>query len=397
LLDFSTALVLCSSIFGTLATVLLLVWWRDRGFTACLWWSAGFAAIALGVLLLAARGHVPDFLSIECANTLVLAGIGCWSAGVLAHRERPVRLWVWMPTVAWIAGMFVPPIRDSLPMRMSLCNAAAAVGYGILVVLIWPACREKPAMWRPLALLCGFEAAHKLAAAVVAQVFPPTDLLTYPYASVTTMIVSVVLVVAVVYGARLIMERSQAKLRLLAYTDPLTRVLNRRGLIERLDDMMAAHRGNGRLLALLIFDLDHFKRVNDRHGHLAGDAALAGFARIAAACLRPGDAFGRLGGEEFAAVLPVSHAAEAAALAEHVRTAVAAQPVMFGRLTLELTVSIGIATMPADRADFDALMSAADRALYAAKVGGRNQTRTESSAPPLAVVTPIRLKTAAPV
>lgn len=151
------------------------------------------------------------------------------------------------------------------------------------------------------------------------------------------------------------------------------------------------------MIALLVFDLDHFKGINDRHGHLAGDAALASFARLAAACLRPDDAFGRLGGEEFAAVLPVRHASEAATIAEHVRATLAAQPVMFGRVGMDVTVSIGIATAPADRADFDALMPAADRALYSAKVSGRNQTRTDEPALPRPVVTPLRLKSAAPV
>ena len=91
-------------------------------------------------------------------------------------------------------------------------------------------------------------------------------------------------------------------------------------------------------------------------------------------------AVGRLGGEEFAAVLPVSHAAEAAAVAERVGATLAAQPIMFGQVRIDVTVSIGLAAMPADGAHFDALMSAADRAHYSAKLSGRNQTRTEDTA-----------------
>jgi diguanylate cyclase (GGDEF)-like protein len=179
---------------------------------------------------------------------------------------------------------------------------------------------------------------------------------------------------------------------LLAYADPLTHALNRRGLIERFHQTVAVQRRNGGSIALLMFDLDHFKRVNDRHGHQAGDAVLANFARMVTACLRPDDAFGRVGGEEFAAVLPVSDAAEAATIAERVRAATAAHAVVFERLRIDLTVSIGVAVMPADRADFDALISAADRALYAAKVSGRNQTRTAEETSSRSVVTPLRLK-----
>jgi len=380
LLDFSTALVLCSSVLITIAAFLLVACWRDRGFTAGIWWAAGFAAAALSTALLAARGHVPDVLSIEIANAVLLGGVGCWIAGVQVFRERPVRLWVLVPALVWVVGMCVPQIRESLVMRMSLFNGAAAIGFGALAILIWPGWRDKSAARRPLAFIFLFQAANKLTSGAVVLIFPPSDLLTYPYASITSVTALIALTLVVIYGGKLVMERAEDKLRLLAYTDPLTHVLNRRGLIERFDDMVAAHRGTSGSIALLAFDLDHFKQVNDRHGHLAGDAALASFARLATACLRQDDAFGRLGGEEFAAILPVSHAAEAAAVAERVRATLAAQPIMFGHVRIDVTVSIGLAATPADGAHFDALMSAADRALYSAKLSGRNQTRAEDTA-----------------
>jgi diguanylate cyclase (GGDEF)-like protein len=400
LLDFFTALVLWSSASITIAAVLLLIWWRDRAFTAGLWWGSGFAATALSAALIAARGHVPDLLSIEAANTIMLTGLGCWVAGVSVHCGRTPRPWVLLPALLWVAGMFVPAVRDSLAARISLCSAAAAIAYGMMLVQIWPGWRDRSAR-RALAFVFLFQTNKNIATAVLVTAFPPTRLDVFPYAPIAALTALLALILVVIYGAKLVMERSEQKLRVLAYTDPLTHALNRRGLIERFDAMAAARHGTGRSIALLVFDLDHFKRVNDQFGHLAGDAALAGFARLAKSCLRPDDAFGRLGGEEFAAVLAIDHAAEATAVAEQLRTALAAQPILFAQLRIPLTVSVGVAAMRSDRADFGALMSEADRALYAAKISGRNQTRTDDGAPhrsvvtPLPVVAPLRLQASA--
>jgi diguanylate cyclase (GGDEF)-like protein len=396
-LDFLTSLIVASSVSITVAAVLLLIWWRDRSFAASLWWGVGFAATGLGLTLVAGRGHVPDVLSIEIANTAVLSSVGSLVAGVAVFHDRPVRPWVLVPALVWVAGVSVPQIRESLALRICLYDTATAIGFGMLFVLMWPGWRDTSAARRPLAFIFLFQAAFNVTSAAIVYRFPPSDLRSYSQGSLILLVALLGLILVVIYGGKLIMERSEAKLRVLAETDPLTHVLNRRGLIGRFDNMVAAHRGTERSLALLIFDLDHFKRINDRFGHLAGDAALASFARLAAACLRQGDSFGRLGGEEFAAVLAVSHADEAATIAEHVRTAVAARPIIFDEVRIEVTVSIGIAAMPASRADFNALMSAADRALYAAKISGRNQTRADETATSRLVVTPLRRKSLSPV
>jgi diguanylate cyclase (GGDEF)-like protein len=289
----------------------------------------------------------------------------------------------------------VPEIRGSLALRIALVSAGGAIAYGMLFGLMWPGWHDKSAAQRPLAFIFLFQAAKNVLTAVAVLGFPPAHLASYPYASIAIVTALLALTLVVVFGAKLVMERSEEKLRLLAYRDPLTHALNRRGLIERFEDMVAAQRGVGGSIALLVFDLDHFKKINDRHGHLAGDAALAGFARLATACLRPDDAFGRVGGEEFAAVLAVDHPSQAEAIAEHVRAALAAQPIVFAGIRIEMTVSIGFAAIAADRADFDALMSAADRALYAAKLSGRNQTRSDETASSRSVVTPLRIRASA--
>ena len=129
-----------------------------------------------------------------------------------------------------------------------------------------------------------------------------------------------------------------------------------------------------------MFDVDHFKRVNDTHGHPAGDAVLRHLAVLLTATFRQVDVVARVGGEEFAVLLPSTDAEGAAAVAERLRLAVKSQAVEFDGVPLRCTVSAGVATMHADLGDLDALMKRADQALYAAKAAGRNRIECWSAA-----------------
>jgi diguanylate cyclase (GGDEF)-like protein len=125
---------------------------------------------------------------------------------------------------------------------------------------------------------------------------------------------------------------------------------------------------------LWIVDLDHFKAVNDSHGHQAGDTVLRGFVDIARQALRDWDFIGRLGGEEFGVLLPETDAQQALLAAERLRQAVRSAPIPLGSdAAVPVTVSIGVATMGADDADVHALLARADAALYEAKNTGRDK------------------------
>ena len=157
----------------------------------------------------------------------------------------------------------------------------------------------------------------------------------------------------------------------LAIYDSLTGFFNRRHFLGLLGDEIEKAKG-GRALCLLMLDLDYFKTINDRHGHLAGDQALSGIAQL----LReqsPVDAVtGRFGGEEFSMMLRDTTLAQALAVAEKLRAAIAAQPLALRDLRLPLTMSIGVAAHAAGM-DSAALLRAADEQLYRAKQGGRNR------------------------
>ncbi|NUO64174.1 MAG: diguanylate cyclase [Gemmatimonadaceae bacterium] len=169
----------------------------------------------------------------------------------------------------------------------------------------------------------------------------------------------------------------KARLQELATTDAVTQLLNRRALVERLSHEMERARRYSTPLALLMVDLDHFKNINDTHGHLVGDEALREVARLLQTGVRNVDIVARYGGEEFAIVLPETSHEGAVAFAERVRERVAQHDFASERLpSLQITVSVGVASVPAaDIESVDDFFSRSDEALYRAKAAGRNQVR----------------------
>lgn len=169
----------------------------------------------------------------------------------------------------------------------------------------------------------------------------------------------------------LAIAHAEANLRLrdLSVTDDLTGVANRRLFLERLGRETERARRGQKSLSALVIDLDHFKRVNDEHGHLRGDEVLRAVARILEENVRRHETVARYGGEEFVVLLPECKKPQALLVAEKLRAAVAERPIG----GLPITISIGVATLPDDAVTAEGLIDAADRALFAAKRAGRNR------------------------
>ncbi len=176
-------------------------------------------------------------------------------------------------------------------------------------------------------------------------------------------------------------RRLTRRIARMAETDALTGMLNRRHILEMGHRMMQRCRRDGRPCAMLMLDVDRFKEINDRFGHLAGDKALRAVARALGSCLRPGDQIGRYGGEEFAMILPGADAREAGIVAERLRAAVAQLTPDWAAGAEPLTVSGGIAIFSGEPQEFDELILRADRALYRAKDGGRNRMEYDLPGP----------------
>lgn len=163
------------------------------------------------------------------------------------------------------------------------------------------------------------------------------------------------------------------ELERLAYYDELTGLPNRRSVLRQLGALLSRARRHDQALAILMIDVDHFKALNDRYGHLAGDVALRAVAERFRKRLRTEDAIGRFGGEEFVIGLPDADPAGAARVAEDVRAAVAERPLSVGNRALTVTVSVGWASWRDE--DLEQLLMLADRALYQAKAAGRDCVR----------------------
>lgn len=170
------------------------------------------------------------------------------------------------------------------------------------------------------------------------------------------------------------LETSRAALHREATTDPLTGLKNRRSFIYQADEYMALHRRYGSSFSVIILDIDYFKKINDSHGHDIGDKVLVCIAEILSEISRDVDMVARIGGEEFALMLPDTNRLGTAVMAERVRSGIEQHHFNFGDIKLNVTASLGIATQDIEQADtLGELMRIADKRLYLAKELGRNR------------------------
>jgi diguanylate cyclase (GGDEF) domain len=371
--DILTGLMIWAAEAITLAVLLWSRWFAERK-NYCLTWSCGFALHGLGVALVAARGHIPDFMSIELANAIILAGVGGWIAGLLQFDGRRVEGYVAVPALIWIAGMFLTPVRETFAYRVVLANMASATGYLIISGLLLKHAGTSRSTRRILAALIGAQAVCSFLVAGSTLLAQYTSFQTAHIAGWLFVPTAICFMASVMFAGKLLAERTEQKLKILAKTDALTGVLNRRGLIDEFHALRAHVDPSKPIIAFLQFDLDFFKQINDRFGHQAGDAVLVAFAEIGQTSLRGRGSFGRMGGEEFASILRVKDMVEAASIAEAVRLTIKRQTVLIGEHELKGTVSAGIALAVAETANLDLLLSAADRALYTAKNCGRDRS-----------------------
>ncbi len=177
------------------------------------------------------------------------------------------------------------------------------------------------------------------------------------------------------------LQGAQDELRRMEATDSLTGVMSRRAFLELAQREISRARRYGRPAAVLVLDLDHFKRVNDTHGHAVGDTVLRGCAAAWTGVLREQDVLGRTGGEEFCAVLPEMPASMAGQAAERLRAAVSRLRFQGRAGEFSVTVSIGLTLASPDDSDFAQTMERADRALYQAKALGRDRVETVDAPP----------------
>ena len=169
-------------------------------------------------------------------------------------------------------------------------------------------------------------------------------------------------------------DRLRASLHDAAFRDPLTRLYNRRYVFNIFRDEIKKYQRYSDPFSVMLIDADHFKKINDQHGHSAGDAALKAIADVCNESVRDTDVVGRFGGEEFIVLLPHTRARDAAIVAERIRRTMLLRDLYWQGQRLDVKLSLGVAEAGLHADSFDELIIAADQALYAAKNGGRNRT-----------------------
>ena len=171
-------------------------------------------------------------------------------------------------------------------------------------------------------------------------------------------------------------KRMEDRLTTLSRTDSLTGVYNRQYFMDQSEEVIKVMRRYKHPASMMLADLDHFKSINDRYGHHAGDLALNAFVQVCRETIRESDIFGRMGGEEFAITLPETPLQSAAVLAERIRKATAEMDITLDGQTIKLTVSIGLVELSAEDQSLKAILHRADQAMYQAKEKGRNRVVT---------------------
>lgn len=373
MIDVKTGLLLWSAEALTLAAILMVAWVHKRAVRSYLFWSLGLFAHGAGVALVSLRGHIPNFLSIEIANGVALSAYAFAVSG-LCHRDgKPLRAAGLLPATLWVGCMFIPGVRENLGYRAMTFNFGSCIGALVVAHCLWSPGFARLATRRQLAVIFLLQAISSCIGAVVMAIFPADTLQQIASTPLTAATSATFLVLEVLFVSKMVMDESEKRLKDLALIDSLTGVLNRRGFFERFESIRAQALREGRSIGIVLFDLDHFKQINDRYGHAAGDQTLMVFSRIVARRMASQGAFARLGGEEFAAILPVENTAVARAFAEGARQELALKRIFAAPYTIGATVSAGVKVMAAETASADLMLSMADKALYAAKHAGRNR------------------------
>jgi diguanylate cyclase (GGDEF)-like protein len=357
--------------------------------------------------LLALRGMIPNVLSIEIANALLLVGYSFLFAGARAFggRETPITMFLVAPLI-WLTAMRVPVIANDINLRVVTVSSLQCAFVALMAYELWRD-RVEPLLsrWPAICLLLmhAFVLNVRMITVVTTPLLSDREFLrSQPFAVMAFGTVLYTISFAFVLLS-MTKERSELRHKIAALIDPLTGLANRRAFMTDAEAMIASRGSRSEPIAVLLADLDHFKKINDVFGHSAGDRVLKIFAAALGRCIDQDGLAGRIGGEEFAVLLTNQTEAAAIAVAERVRCAFAEAATEIDGRAIGATVSIGVAAARIGAHDLTGLLGRADNALYRAKAGGRNRVAVFSAndaaedAPlvPSATVTPLRLRAVA--
>jgi len=381
-LDVNTLFMVTIYVEAILGLLLLFAWVQNTAIQAVAWWGFAHLIRAASIVMFGMYGSVPDLITIDFANALLFTSFAVTWTGARVFDGRPAEP-VYMVTgaVLWLLICRLPVLANAIEMR-------ALIATGIITSYTWLASYEfwrgrnetLVSRWPAIFMLFAHGALFLLRTPLIAVL--PWSVTSNVYGSVWLTVLSFEALLFTISIAFILLamakERTELRHRTAAMVDPLTGIANRRAFLQDAAALSKQHRTNPRPTAVLLIDLDHFKSINDRFGHALGDRALELFALTARQSVRTTDLLGRLGGEEFAAVLTDTSREKATAVAERIRASFAQAALEVDNRPVGATVSIGLVHCDDVILDMHELLAQADLALYCAKENGRNRVEIAS-------------------
>jgi diguanylate cyclase (GGDEF)-like protein len=378
--DTSTLYLFATMVAGMLGAMLMFFGKQEK-IPALKWWGSAYLLGASSIAIWTVGGERLGPMLSLALNALGFVACGMvWNASRVFHGRPPNLPGLLLGAVAWIGAVLMLPPADFV-LRLTIGAAIIAIYAGLTAAELWS--ERRRAMQRNwLAIVVPVMHGCVLMLPILLGAF----LRQHDEAFSSSIWVTVFSVELVLYAIgtvfvifMLVSDRAVTAHKTAASMDPLTGMFNRRGFSEASARVIEREAGAGRPVTVMIFDIDHFKSINDRFGHPAGDEILKLFATIVMNNLRISDLSGRIGGEEFAALLPCS-LEEGVLAAERVRECFEASGIECEDGAVDTTVSIGVAGGPAGT-ELEVLLAAADTALYQAKRGGRNRVEAAEELP----------------
>lgn len=368
--------VLLASLMAALMSLVLFFQWRScpdsiRGLGN---WTASLLTLCCTTLLGALRGSLPDLLTIAVPNVLLFVGLYLAYLGSQRFFDVPtdVPRWSVFIAVAAIPAVWFTMVEPNFRTRLLILALPLGLQFALHAHLMYRHGNRSFAS-NLLLVVLGGGALLQLVRFILLGLMPAENS-AFSLASPQPLFLVAYMLIVLLMSVGLVLlatERLRTESQNLAARDSLTDAYTRRHMSEACQQELARSRRQGHTMALLLMDLDHFKKINDTYGHQRGDQVLIDFVARVKALLRQQDQLGRFGGEEFMLVLPETPLEEALAVAERIR-AMADQAIA----EPHCSISIGVTTNRLDNDTLDTLLARADKALYRAKDNGRNRVES---------------------
>ena len=375
-LSLPTLILVAVFIFALMGILTLHAWRRCASDPSLGYLGAMLLTSGLGVGLIALRGLGIDYLALVLGNIVLLTGAGLgWTAMRVFGGRRPHWPLLLAGALFWWLFSLWPGFHADLGLRVKLYSLLT-LGYTLLCLReLWRPRVRLQVSYTPALILTALHASIYLLRALIDDGLALDQAINNggprPAFFALILFESMLFAIGISYiTLAMVRERAEIQLRAAAYSDPLTGIDNRRAFMARGGQLLLECAARREPVALLLCDLDHFKRINDQFGHPMGDQVLLAFASETSWHLRRGDLFARIGGEEFACLLRGVDEAAAEVVAQRICTGFAGMPLLEPGM---LGVSIGIVSRPAGECELSRLLSMGDHALYAAKQQGRGR------------------------